>query len=368
MEKIYAYNHSPIDFYFSQNSRDFMVREVPLYPCSQTGEHWVICVRKKGLSTLEMIKIISRLIGCKASEIGYAGLKDKSATTTQYISIHKNFTKALEGKIAALEEKNIKILSSSYHHNKLKIGHLKGNSFFIRLKKISPANFQKIDSVLQIIAKNGLPNYFGYQRFGKESTNHLDGEKIAHQQMRLKDKKLNHFLLSSYQSFLFNQWLALRVKISRIFEGFEPDMIKHALKDHAPNLPLEAIKAIKAQPHFFKLFEGDLMHHYPHGKLFALDMCDDFERFYQKLITPTGLLSGIKTPRSTGQSGILEQSFDDTKIQANGARRFAWIWAEEIKYRYIAEQAWVELEFFLPKGSYGTTLIEELAHRNIKVD
>ncbi|PAF41429.1 tRNA pseudouridine(13) synthase TruD [Helicobacter sp. 11S02596-1] len=368
MEKTYALNHSSIDFYFSQNARDFMVREIPLYPFSQDGEHLILNIRKKGLSTLEMIKILSNAIGCKTGEIGYAGLKDKSATTTQYISIHKKFAPAIEDKQALLEEKNIKILATSHHSNKLKIGHLKGNDFFIRLKKVTPASFAKIDSILQIIAKNGLPNYFGYQRFGKDGDNHIEGKKIAHQEKKLKNKKINDFLISSYQSFLFNQWLSHRIKISKIFENFTPNEIQIALKKHAISLPLETIKSICTQAHFFKLFPGDWMCHYPHGKLFELNDQEDPKRFFDKDIVPTGLLSGAKTPRATSLAREFENTFDDEKIHSNGSRRFAWIWVENLKYRYIPEHAWVELEFSLPKGSYATTLIEELAHRDIKID
>ncbi|PAF49882.1 tRNA pseudouridine(13) synthase TruD [Helicobacter sp. 12S02232-10] len=368
MDKLYALNHSPIDFHFSQNPRDFMVREIPLYPFSENGEHLILNIRKKGLNTLEMIKILSGIIGCKTGDIGYAGLKDKSATTSQYISIHKNFAQSLENKLSLLEEKNIKILSSCLHSNKLKIGHLKGNNFFIRLKKITPSVFVKIESVLQTILKNGLPNYFGYQRFGKDGNNHIEGKKIAHQEFKLRNKKINNFLISSYQSYLFNQWLESRIKISKIFESFEPSEIKHALSEQQISLSLETIKAIRSQPHFFKLFEGDLMHHYPYGKLFTSDIQNDSERFFSKDIVPTGLLAGVKTPRSTSFSRKFEETFDDQKLKADGSRRFAWVWIEDLKYRYIQEQAWVELEFSLPKGSYATTLIEELAHKNIRID
>ncbi|PAF41837.1 tRNA pseudouridine(13) synthase TruD [Helicobacter sp. 11S03491-1] len=368
MNKIYALNHSPIDFHFSQNPRDFMVRELPLYPFSNKGEHHILNIRKKGLSTLEMIKIFSNILGCKASDIGYAGLKDKSATTSQYISIHKKFTQSLDSKLSLLEERNIKIITSTYHDNKLKTGHLKGNNFFIRLKKITPSAFIKMDCILQTILQNGLPNYFGYQRFGKDGNNHLEGKKIAHQEMRLKNRKINDLLLSAYQSFLFNQWLGSRIKLSRIFDSFEVPEIFQALWLQNMPLPLEQIKSIKNQPHFFKLLEGDILCHYPHGKIFGLQTPKDIERFYAKEIAPTGLLYGQKILHATALAGEIEREFDDTKIKTNGSRRFAWIWVEDLKYRYIEENAWVEMEFSLPKGSYATTLIEELAHKNIKID
>lgn len=386
MNKTYFLTHSPIDFHFSQNPRDFIVREVPLYDFSNEGEHHILQVRKKGLNTLEMIKIISSVLGIKSSEIGYSGLKDKNAMTSQYISINKKFTQNLESKLSTLEEKNIKILSSTYHNNKLKIGHLKGNNFFIRLKKVTPSNFEKISSVLKAIDKNGLPNYFGYQRFGKDGDNFLEGEKIIKGELKLKNRKISDFLISAYQSFLFNQWLSFRIKISRIFDSFAPQEILQAFQmeellspydkssslQDLKTLDKEKIKAIKNQPSFFRLFEGDIMHHYPYGKIFKLgedgDNSNDIERFSQRSITPTGLLDGKKTIQAKHIAGDIESCFCNQLIKSPGSRRFAWIWVENLKFNYIQEEAWLELEFFLPKGSYATTFIEEIAHRNVKID
>ncbi|MDO7252768.1 tRNA pseudouridine(13) synthase TruD [Helicobacter cappadocius] len=381
MNKIYSLNHSPIDFHFSQNPRDFIVREVPLYHFSNEGEHHILNVRKKGLNTIEMINIFSSILGIKSSEIGYSGLKDKNAMTSQYISINKKFTQNLDSILPLLEEKNIKILSCTYHNNKLKIGHLKGNNFFIRLKKVTPSVFEKINSVLKIIEKNGLPNYFGYQRFGKDGENFLEGQKIVRGELKIKNKRMSDFLISSYQSFLFNQWLNFRVKISKIFQAFEPQEILQALCmdnifseyrqtniQNLKTLDIAKIKSIKNQPSLFKLFEGDIMHHYPYGKVFELETQNDISRFFDRNITPTGLLSGKKVLNATKVAGEIETCFIDKSIHATGTRRFAWIWIENLKYNYIQENAWLELEFFLPKGSYATTLIEEIAHRNVKID
>lgn len=367
-KKQYYLNHSPINFYFSQNSRDFMVKEIPLYEFSQSGEHLILNVRKKNLTTFEMINFISSILGIKSSEVGYSGLKDKSAITTQYISINKLFAKELESKISLLEAKNIKILSSTYHNNKIKIGHLKGNEFFIRLKKVTPAMFLKLDLILKTIQENGLPNYFGYQRFGKDGDNYLEGKKIAHKLKKLKNRKINDFLISSYQSYLFNNWLNFRIKLNKIFESFSPKEIQQALELEDIFLEINEIIKIKAQKHFFKLFMGDIAHHYPYGKAFVIDLEKDTERFLAKEITPTGILSGKKTLQANDLSKNIEKKFEDDLIDVNGARRFAWIWVENLRYRYVEENGWLELDFFLPKGSYATSLIEELAHQKIKVD
>lgn len=368
-EKIYALNHSPIPFYFSQNPRDFMVREIPLYEFSNQGEHLILNLRKKGLNTQDVIKILASFLGCKTQEIGYAGLKDKSATTTQYFSIHKKYNSHLLSHIQKLEERGIKILSQTYHHNKIKLGHLKGNDFFIRLKKVTPIMAQQMIQAIETIKLQGLPNYFGYQRFGKDQNNHLEGKKIVHHEAKYRNKTLQNFLISSYQSHLFNQWLSYRIKLSRIFAHFSVAEISQALQIENINWDKEIIKKIKTQKHFFKIFDGDVLEHYPFGKIFHTQLeAYDLQRFDEKTLAPTGLLCGKKACLSLKDSQKIEERFMDTKIDAQGSRRYAWIWPENINYRFLEKEAWFEIEFFLPKGSYATIFIEEIAHQPIRID
>ncbi|MFB1008840.1 MAG: tRNA pseudouridine(13) synthase TruD, partial [Sulfurospirillum sp.] len=126
--------HSPISAMFTKNSSDFVVNEIPLYPFSGEGEHLVLHVRKKDLTTWDMLQYLSEVTGCKVRDFGYAGLKDKDGMTTQYISLHKSY----EPKLANFTHDKIKILDKTYHNNKIRTGHLKGNRFFVRLKKVNP--------------------------------------------------------------------------------------------------------------------------------------------------------------------------------------------------------------------------------------
>ena len=84
-------NHSKIDVVFKQNKDDFVVTEVPLYEFTGEGEHLILKIRKKDLSTWDAVEIIANFVGCKTRDIGYAGLKDKNAMTVQSISIHKQY-------------------------------------------------------------------------------------------------------------------------------------------------------------------------------------------------------------------------------------------------------------------------------------
>ncbi len=86
---------------------------------------------KKDLSTNEALRILSELSGVKMRDFGYAGLKDKQGSTFQYLSMPKKF----ESFLANFSHPKLKILETFIHENKLRIGHLKGNSFFYTLKK-----------------------------------------------------------------------------------------------------------------------------------------------------------------------------------------------------------------------------------------
>ncbi len=357
MDRFYSLSHSSIDFHFKQTPRDFVVEEMPLYDFSGEGEHLVLFVRKKGLSTLELVSIIAKYLGIQNKEIGYAGLKDKHAMTKQYISLHKKH----EAKMDDFKHEDIKILSKTYHNNKVRIGHLSGNRFYIKLKKVNPTSAKKIDEALKNIAMFGMPNFFGYQRFGTDGNNHIDGEKIAKGEKKERNVKVKKLLISAYQSHLFNLWLSRRLEINALVQKFE-------IKDLEPllNMPNDELAKMKAQTHPFKLISGDIMEHYPYGRLFDFDGSEhDFKRFNEKDISVTGLLCGKKARLASDSARVIEKEFDND-INADGTRRYAWVYPEGVEGRYKNEEAQYELNFSLPKGSYATVLIEEIAKREIK--
>ena len=356
MDRFYSLDHASIDFHFKQTPRDFVVEEIPLYDFSGEGEHLILFVRKKNLTTNEMLGVFARYLGIKNREIGYAGLKDKHAMTKQYISLHKKHEEMLEN----FTHESIKIVSKTYHNNKIRIGHLRGNRFFIKVKKVNPTNAQKIDEALKNIAKFGMPNFFGYQRFGNDGDNHILGEKIAKGEARERNPRVKKLLINAYQSHLFNLWLSRRLEINRLVNNFEASEIESVL-----NMPNDEVQKLKAQKHPFKLMSGDIMEHYPYGRLFDFEATEeDFRRFNEKDISVTGLLCGKKVKISLGIARGIEKDFDD-EINADGARRYAWVFPQDIEGRFKQEEAQYEMNFSLPKGSYATVLLEEVAKRKI---
>jgi len=341
------YNHTPLNFVFNKNSNNFFVEEIPLYPFAHTGEWLMLKVRKKNITTPEMIKRIAKFLNISKNLIGYAGLKDKDALTIQWISIPRKYRK----EINQFKDREIKILEQDLHRNKLKIGHLKGNKFFVRFKKVTPSTAKILFSLIKDVKKYGIPNFFGEQRFGKYGNNFEEGKKIIDGEKFVKNKRLNKLLISAYQSKLFNEWLKERIKLSFLFELNEKELLNLGYEK-------EFIKFIKNQKHPFKLLPGDVMTHYPFGRLFYLEN-DESERFLKKEISITGLLPGKKAMRAKDIAREIEEKFDEL-IPANGDRRIAWIFPEIIEKSYNKDKAWFEMSFILPKGSYATVLVKIL--------
>jgi tRNA pseudouridine13 synthase len=346
-------NHSKIDVLFKQNKDDFVVTEVPLYEFSGEGEHLILKIRKKDLATWDALEIIAKFVGCKSRDIGYAGLKDKNAMTVQTISIHKQY----EEKLKTFDHPNIKILGTTYHNNKIKVGHLKGNKFFIRLKRVNVIDSRKIQSALGSIVSLGMPNYFGFQRFGIDGDNYKKGKAIIDGELKEKRRNLKQMYINAYQSHLFNSWLSKRIEISKLVDAFEPKEIYERL-----NLPLDVVKRMKKQKHPLKLMTGDLLSHYPFGKIFTIeDLETESDKFFDRDRVPTGLLSGKRVKNSIDLAYEIEKEFE-APTGEDGARRFAWIFPDEVESNYKEDKNWMELKFTLPKGCYATELIAEIIH------
>lgn len=361
-------SHSPIFAHFSKNSENFVVREVPLYEASGDGEHMLICAQKKGLSTKEMLSIFSAFCGVKVRDIGFAGLKDKEGLTSQFITIPKKFCQSLEN----FSHENIKILSAKAHNNKLRVGHLKANSFFIKLKKVSKTDAKKLENACKNAEFFGVPNYFGFQRFGKFGDNAAQGYELLKDLKNGKksrfNPKMSNFLISAFQSELFNRLLSLRVEISKFCETFSPAELReifNAFKLNFKENDLEFFKNLKKQENFFKLFVGDVLGHYPRGAVFS---CDDLNAeiiaFNEKRKSPQGALFGKKLFASSGVvksiEDIIISPFADVLELMNGSRRPFIIWPQNLEFKYDEQTAQFSLSFELIKGAYATNFLREI--------
>ncbi|MFT0211129.1 tRNA pseudouridine(13) synthase TruD [Pseudomonas sp. F1_0610] len=188
---------------------DFQVEEQLDIALSGEGEHLWLWVEKQGLNTEEVAIQLSKRAKLPVRAISYAGLKDRQAITRQWFSLHlpgrqdPDFTTA--------ETEQWKVLHTIRHHRKLQRGAHKSNTFVICLQDFQ-GNPQQLEERLNSIKQQGVPNYYGTQRFGREGFNLLKAQEFAEQKILPDKRHVRSRLLSSARSFLFNQVLALRVR------------------------------------------------------------------------------------------------------------------------------------------------------------
>ncbi len=143
-------------------NEDFVVEEAPLYEPEGYGDHVFFTIEKVGLSTHRAVADIAAALGVCPRDIGLAGLKDARAVTRQTFSVEH----VEPARIEALELPRIRVLSARRHPRKLRVGHLAGNRFAIRLRDADPGRLEHVRRVLAVLERRGVPNYFGRQRFG----------------------------------------------------------------------------------------------------------------------------------------------------------------------------------------------------------
>lgn len=150
---------------------DFLVEEQPLYEPVGEGEHLYLFVEKRNISHFELISALQQHFQIDERAIGYAGMKDKLGVTRQLVSIHLPPGEHEK----AFEHDQIHLLWTDRHRNKLKRGHLAGNRFSIRIRDVDPLDAPKVLDNLKTLERIGVPNHFGFQRFGYRRNNHRLG-------------------------------------------------------------------------------------------------------------------------------------------------------------------------------------------------
>ncbi|MCZ6835683.1 MAG: tRNA pseudouridine(13) synthase TruD [Planctomycetota bacterium] len=160
-----------------QRVEDFLVSEIPLYETCGEGEHIYLRLRKTGVSHAEMMATVRNAFRVPEKAIGYAGMKDKQGVTEQTISVHMHE----DPPRIDLGHTRIEVLDATRHTNKLRMGHLKGNRFSIRIREVDPFKAPLVLKQLRMLEYKGMPNYFGPQRFGYRRNNHVIGSLVLNQ-------------------------------------------------------------------------------------------------------------------------------------------------------------------------------------------
>ena len=145
-----------------RRDEDFVVEEVPLYDPCGSGDHVYALIEKVGMTTRRAVLDIAQALGVPSAAIGVAGQKDARGVTRQMVSVHG----ADPARIRSLVLPGIRILDAARHRTKLRPGSLRANRFVVRLRETPADRIGEIDRIVEVLARRGVPNYFGPQRFG----------------------------------------------------------------------------------------------------------------------------------------------------------------------------------------------------------
>lgn len=382
---------------------DFIVEELPLYePCGQ-GAHVYCEIEKKGLTTFDAVDRIARALGIPSREIGYAGIKDARAVTRQMISI----SAADEQAAAGLRIAGVSVLRVARHVNKLRLGHLRGNRFIVKVRGSAAADVETAGRVLDALRRRGMPNYFGPQRFGRRHDNHLLGAAL----LRGDAEDLLRRLLGSPDAALDD---AQTMGARRAFDrgdlqqamrlwprrcGMERRVLHRLIRTGSAAsaagaidqrlrrlwisaLQSEMFNAVLARriDTLDRLMPGDLAYKHDNGACFRVEdaaaeqpRCDAFE------ISPTGPLAGYRMTMPEGEPLDIERgvfaeiSIDPAdfrvagRLKVKGARRPLRVRPEEVSVVAGADDAgeYLQFSFALPAGAFATALLREIFKRDI---
>jgi tRNA pseudouridine13 synthase len=214
-----AYPASGASATLKRLNEDFIVTELPLQLPSGEGEHIWLDIEKNGANTAFVAQQLAQAAGVQEMDVGYAGLKDRYAITRQWFSIYlpngkgdgKGDGKGETPDLTGLQHPEFKVLSQSRHVKKLRRGDLQGNRFRIVLRDVT-GDRNAIEANLEAVASQGVPNYFGAQRFGHDGGNVEQGRAMLAREIRVRNPKMKGLYLSAVRSFVFNEVLALRIQ------------------------------------------------------------------------------------------------------------------------------------------------------------
>lgn len=192
---------------FRTEPEDFFVDEQLGFEISGSGEHLCLHIEKRNQNTVWVAKQLAELTGIKQMDVGYCGLKDRHAVTRQWFSLYLG---SREIDWTSIHLEGCTVLAGSRHDKKLRRGMHAGNAFRIRLRNVM-GDRELLDQRWQDIGKQGVPNYFGEQRFGHDGSNLQQAQALLASHARIWRERKNQFAVSALRSYLFNHVLADRV-------------------------------------------------------------------------------------------------------------------------------------------------------------
>lgn len=311
---------------------DFFVSETLDFTPAGHGEHFLVRIRKIGENTKYVANELAKACGVTSRDVSWAGLKDRHAVTEQWFSVHLPGQPDPDlSEFVATHEGVDAILETARHDKKLRPGDLIGNHF-----KLVITDFDGDDAIetrLANIRDQGVPNYFGSQRFGRNGNNVTSARDWGQDKFRVRDKSKRSFYLSAARSYLFNQVLSARIEKQLC---------------HTPML-------------------GDLLIDDQENTKLVDDIAAAQEKLTKRHWQISGPMTGDNALPTQGEAQQFEQDIVDTEphllavIRSNRMRherRPLLLYPQDMQWQRDGNT--LEVEFALPAGCFATAVMREI--------
>lgn len=319
---------------FKAQPEDFVVEELLGFEPSGEGEHCLLWVEKRDLDSNTAGARLADALGLRRRLVSHCGLKDRHAVTRQWFSLHMPGQESPDP--AALESEGLRVLRITRNTRKLRRGIHAGNRFTIRLRE-PDFDTTLADERWQAISTRGVPNFFGSQRFGNEGRNVEKAEAMFRGEFTPGDRLLRGLLLSAARSHLFNAVVAGRM----------------------------------ARGNWDRPLRGEVFGFPDNGTILLPEnqRGDEVARLEKGIVELTAPLWGCGELQSVEEVCALEHellaAFPQltTGLEACGLRQERRV----MRLRplrpmlEVQENGDLQFQFDLPKGTYATTLLRELA-------
>ncbi|MCB1877583.1 MAG: tRNA pseudouridine(13) synthase TruD [Chromatiales bacterium] len=314
-----------------QEPEDFQVDEILGFEPAGEGDYLYLLIEKRGANTEFVAERLADRFDIKRRDVGYAGMKDRNAVTRQWFSLR---TRADADAFGAGSDE-FRVLRASRHRANLSPGSLSGNRFQLCVRALQGSR-TSLETAIERARLQGVPNYFGPQRFG------LDGGNLATALQLFGNRRVKHnqkqrgIYLSAARSFLFNEVLSDRVR-----EGSWDDLLagEAVIQDGSDN--------------YFRT-----------GPIAPILL----ERVARHEIHPSGPLWGRGRPVVSGTVAAIEKrvlapyELYKSGLECAGlvmGRRALRLFPKDLDYRWVGDDDLV-IRFELTAGSYATSVMREL--------
>ena len=358
---------------YKAHTTDFIVNELLPLEFTGEGEHLWLHIQKSGMNTAYLAKLLSEWAEIPLRDVGFSGLKDRHALTTQWFSLRIPKKQLPDSEFAPVDigaNESITILEQQWHNKKLNRGTHRANQFTITLRDIQFADLEvtaseqdlsakqsdksAVEQHLANISTTGVPNYFGPQRFGRSGNNIREALSLFARPVpearppsnKGKRKRVpreqNTMELSAARSLIFNEILAARVRDGSWNNGLAGEVFN---------------------------LDGS-------GSIFASDEIDDTlrARLESGDIHPTAVLWGTGNEKVSGKAAAMEADTvahsplltqlatgleqRDIKAQRRALRlpieALSWEWQDSEDGQILI------LNFTLTTGSFATSVLASL--------